>query len=80
MRMTGLDGREFSFRSLAGKWVMVSASPADCTEPCQAALLQMRQQRLMTNVEEMRAQPERQQIIVVKSRFAGGPAEADRQV
>jgi peroxiredoxin len=56
MRMTGLDGKEFSFRSLAGKWVMVSASPADCTEPCQSALLQMRQQRLMTGKEQERVE------------------------
>jgi peroxiredoxin len=56
LRMTGLDGKEFTFRSLAGKWVMVSASPADCTEPCQSALLQMRQQRLMTGKEQQRVE------------------------
>lgn len=56
LRMTELDGKEFSFRSLAGKWVMVSASPADCTEPCQSALLQMRQQRLMTGKEQERVE------------------------
>ena len=54
MRMTGLDGQAFSFRSLAGKWVMVSASGGDCAERCAAALLQMRQQRLMTGKERDR--------------------------
>jgi hypothetical protein len=56
LRMTGLDGQAFSFRSLAGKWVMVSASRADCGEPCQSALLQMRQQRLMTGKERDRVE------------------------
>jgi hypothetical protein len=51
LHMTGLDGQAFSFRSLAGKWVMVSASRADCGDPCRSALLQMRQQRLMTGKE-----------------------------
>jgi hypothetical protein len=56
LRMTGLDGHAFSFQSLAGKWVMVGASQADCGEPCQSALLQMRQQRLMTGKERDRVE------------------------
>ena len=56
MRMTSLDGEEFSFRSLAGKWVMVSTGQADCAGPCQLALLQMRQQRLMTGKEQDRVE------------------------
>jgi hypothetical protein len=56
MSMISLDGQPFSFRPLAGKWVMVSASRADCGEPCEAALLQMRQQRLMTGKERERVE------------------------
>ena len=49
-----LDGRPFSFRDLAGQWVMVAAAPAACDAACASALLQMRQQRLMTGKERDR--------------------------
>ena len=49
-----LDGRAFSFDELAGKWVMVTASDASCDAACSSALLQMRQQRLMTGKERDR--------------------------
>jgi hypothetical protein len=52
--LTALDGRPFSFRELAGKWVMVAAAPAACDAACASALLQMRQQRLMTGKERDR--------------------------
>ncbi len=42
------DGRPFSFSELQGKWVMVMAADGACESQCEAALLQMRQQRLMT--------------------------------
>jgi len=56
MRMAGLDGQPFSFESLAGNWVMVSAGSGDCSEHCRNALLQMRQQRLMTGKERDRVE------------------------
>jgi hypothetical protein len=52
--LTALDGRPFSFAELAGKWVMVAAAPAACDAACASALLQMRQQRLMTGKERDR--------------------------
>jgi hypothetical protein len=51
-----LDGRPFSFRELAGRWVMVAAAPAACDAACASALLQMRQQRLMTGKERDRVE------------------------
>lgn len=56
MRLAGLDGQPFSFGSLAGKWVMVSAASGQCSENCRSALLQMRQQRLMTGKERDRVE------------------------
>ena len=54
MPMTLLDGRAFAVDQLAGKWVMVTAAPAACDAACVSALLQMRQQRLMTGKERDR--------------------------
>jgi cytochrome oxidase Cu insertion factor (SCO1/SenC/PrrC family) len=51
-----LDGRPFSFKELAGQWVMVAAAPAACDAACASALLQMRQQRLMTGKERDRVE------------------------
>jgi hypothetical protein len=51
-----LDGRLFSFKELAGQWVMVAAAPAACDAACASALLQMRQQRLMTGKERDRVE------------------------
>ena len=51
-----LDGRPFSFKELAGQWVMVAAAPAACDPACASALLQMRQQRLMTGKERDRVE------------------------
>ncbi len=45
------DGAAFSFDELAGRWVLVSAGGGACDASCRAALLQMRQQRLMTGKE-----------------------------
>ena len=56
MPLSRLDGRDFSFRQLAGTWVMVTAAPASCDAPCSSALLQMRQQRLMTGKERDRVE------------------------
>jgi hypothetical protein len=52
--LTTLDGRRFAFEELAGKWVLLAAAPAACDMPCAAALLQMRQQQLMTGKERER--------------------------
>jgi hypothetical protein len=54
MALTRLDGRPFSFSELAGQWVMVSAADGACDERCSRALLQMRQQRLMTGKDASR--------------------------
>jgi len=56
MALTQLDGRPFSLDSLAGKWVLVAAAGGACNEHCAAALLQMRQQRLMTGKERDRVE------------------------
>jgi len=44
-------GPSLSLSELGGRWVLVTAGGGACTEPCRAALLQMRQQRLMTGKE-----------------------------
>jgi len=44
-------GPPFSFDELAGRWVLVAAAGGACDAPCRAALLQMRQQRLMAGKE-----------------------------
>lgn len=56
IELTALDGTPFSFESLAGKWVLLSAADAECGTRCSAALLQMRQQRLMTGKERDRVE------------------------
>jgi hypothetical protein len=56
IKLTRLDGTAFQFASLAGRWVMLSASGAECSERCNAALLQMRQQRLMTGKDRDRVE------------------------
>jgi hypothetical protein len=53
---THLDGTTDTFASLAGKWVLLSASAAECGRRCNAALLQMRQQRLMTGKDRDRVE------------------------
>jgi hypothetical protein len=54
--MSGPDGRRFTLEALGGKWVMVTAADAACDAHCNAALLQMRQQRLMTGKERERVE------------------------
>ncbi len=54
--LAALDGRPFTFKELAGRWVMVAAAPAACDAACASALLQMRQQRLMTGKERDRVE------------------------
>jgi len=54
--MWGSDGRRFSFEALSGKWVMVAAANAACETRCNDALLQMRQQRLMTGKDRERVE------------------------
>ncbi len=56
LEQTHLDGTSDSVASLAGKWVLLSASGANCSERCNAALLQMRQQRLMTGKDRDRVE------------------------
>ena len=56
MVLTQIDGRPFSLDTLAGKWVLVAAAGGDCKERCAAALLQMRQQRLMTGKDRDRVE------------------------
>jgi hypothetical protein len=51
-----LDGRPFDFRQLAGKWILVTAAGGECTGACPDALLQMRQQRLMTGKDSERVE------------------------
>src|SRR4029450_12199174 len=48
------DGSPFDFHSLAGKWVLVTIGGGDCAARCSDALLQMRQQRLMTGKDRER--------------------------
>jgi hypothetical protein len=48
------DGRPFSLASLAGRWVMVTAGGGACNPHCEGALLQMRQQRLITGKDRDR--------------------------
>lgn len=54
--MTTEDGRPFSFSELDGQWVMVMAAGGACEPQCEAALLQMRQQRLMTGKDRDRVE------------------------
>jgi len=54
--LTTDDGRAFSFSELAGSWVMVMAAGGACEPQCEAALLQMRQQRLMTGKDRDRVE------------------------
>ena len=54
--LVGLDGRAFAFEQLRGKWVMLVAADAACDDRCASALLQMRQQRLMTGKERDRVE------------------------
>jgi hypothetical protein len=54
--LAAADGRTFSFTQLRGKWVMVMVADAACNADCQSALLQMRQQRLMTGKERDRVE------------------------
>jgi hypothetical protein len=56
MALKTLDGRSFTLDSLAGKWVLVVAAGGDCRESCASALLQMRQQRLMTGKDRDRVE------------------------
>lgn len=56
LQLTRLDGQPFSFGSLGGKWTLVAAADAGCGDRCAAALLQMRQQRLMTGKERERVE------------------------
>jgi peroxiredoxin len=56
MALTTLDGRPFALDSLAGKWVLVAAAGGACSVSCAAALLQMRQQRLMVGKERDRVE------------------------
>lgn len=51
-----LDGSPFDFRQLAGRWILVTAAGGRCTERCADALLQMRQQRLMTGKDSERVE------------------------
>lgn len=50
------DGRPFSFSQLGGSWVLVMAAGGACDARCEASLLQMRQQRLMTGKERDRVE------------------------
>lgn len=49
-------GPPVSFGEFAGRWVLLTAAGGACDEPCRAALLQMRQQRLMTGKEMERVE------------------------
>jgi hypothetical protein len=50
------DGQPFSFSELNGRWVIVMAAGGACEPQCEAALLQMRQQRLMTGKDRDRVE------------------------
>jgi hypothetical protein len=54
--LTTEDGRPFSFSELDGSWVMVTAAGGACEPRCEATLLQMRQQRLMTGKDRDRVE------------------------
>lgn len=43
---TTLDGKTLELEAYKGKWVMLQISDAECAEPCQKRLLDMRQLRL----------------------------------
>jgi len=49
-----LEGEARTLSALKGKWVLVTAAPADCPGDCPDRLLQMRQVRLMTGRERDR--------------------------
>ena len=46
VRLERFDGREFALADLKGKWVMLQVDAAECGQPCQAKLFNMRQSRL----------------------------------
>ncbi len=45
------DGKEFSFSTLRGKWIMLSVDSADCDEACDQKLFLMRQTRISMTKE-----------------------------
>lgn len=51
-----LDGTAFDFASLRGEWVMVTVDRAECAQPCQTKLWNMRQVRTATGKERDRVE------------------------
>jgi len=49
-----LDGAPFDLRSLRGRWVMLTADRAECTETCRTKLWNMRQIRTSTGKDRDR--------------------------
>ena len=45
------EGKEFSLRTLRGKWIMLSVDSADCDEACDQKLFLMRQTRISMTKE-----------------------------
>ncbi|HTN49384.1 MAG TPA: cytochrome C oxidase subunit I [Burkholderiaceae bacterium] len=54
--LTTIAGQPFAFSQLEGRWVLVMAAAGACDPSCEDALLQMRQQRLMTGKERDRVE------------------------
>jgi len=52
----GPAGEAGTFEQFRGKWLLVTAAPANCPEDCRDRLYQMRQVRLMTGRERDRVQ------------------------
>lgn len=54
--LTGPVGEAGSLAQFRGKWLLVTAAPAECADDCRDRLYQMRQVRLMTGRERDRVQ------------------------
>jgi peroxiredoxin len=54
LSLTRLDGTSFDLASLRGEWVMLTVDRAECAEPCQKKLWNMRQVRTATGKERDR--------------------------
>ena len=54
MPLRHLDGREFRFSELRGKWIMLTTDAGECGVACETKLVKMRQVRLMQGSEMSR--------------------------
>ena len=54
LELSSAGGRTFRFSELRGNWVLLTAGPANCDEPCRRKLVYMRQVRLAQGKETAR--------------------------